>query len=329
MSDLKTLHQEARRVVRSRMPRTVVSAISRTQPGYPQSQLYPALHTLMRRYETDKLVNVTPEVFEREIKRFMTLEDAEMEGFADPSKQRDLSIKFHWGHDQDFGTFAVKGMLGDRHITLVAAIVDWLHALPLDLRGKRILDIGCWSGGTSLLLHAMGAEVVAVEEVKKYVDCLAYLGDSFDLEGLVPLSRSLYECTGEGYDDRFDAVLFAGVLYHVTDPIVALRIVFNALKDGGTCILETAVAHSGRRALDYHGPTAIVNGTAEQLNRGGWNWFLPSPATLRQMMLDVGFTNVRLTKVIGSSAGPRIIAIAERDRHCDMLRAGLSVRDLR
>ena len=57
--------------------------------------------------------------------------------------------------------------MGDRHLVLLARYMDDFGAFPRDLSGKRVLDIGCWSGGTSLLFSALGAEVVAVEEVRK------------------------------------------------------------------------------------------------------------------------------------------------------------------
>ena len=86
----------------------------------------------------------------------------------------------------------------------------------------------------------MGAKVVAIEEVAKYVDCLKYIRDAFDLENLEPRRLSLYDLTADEFQDAFDIVLFAGVLYHLSDPVLGLRITFDALKPGGTVLLETA-----------------------------------------------------------------------------------------
>jgi tRNA (mo5U34)-methyltransferase len=287
------------------------------------------LRNLMGRYQTKDLVNVSTGEFRRRIDEFLALEDAAMEGFADPSMQRDRSVKFYWANDHDFGDFSVKGILGDRHISLIAALNDWFPVLPKTLDGVKVMDIGCWTGGTSLLLHAMGANVVAVEEVRKYIDCLTYLRDSFALSGLDPRNLSLYECVTSDLQDAFDYVLFAGVLYHVTDPVLALRIVYNSLKDGGTCIIETAVSYSDRDTLAYEGPRVHYDGAAVNLSRSGWNWFLPSPSTLAQMMRDVGFVDIQMTSIVDSSKGGRIFAAGKRDRHRDMTRAGLSVRGIR
>lgn len=78
---------------------------------------------------------------------------------------------------------------------------------------------------------------------------------------------TLYEYTGAEPQDRFDVVLFAGVLYHVTDPVLALRIVFNCLRDGGVCVVETAITHSDDRILAYEGPRVILGGSREDSSR--------------------------------------------------------------
>jgi SAM-dependent methyltransferase len=248
-----------------------------------------------------------------------------MEGFKDPEKQRDLSIKFHWGHNHDFGTFSLKGRMGNRHILLLATFIDEFKVIPRSLHGLRVLDIGCWTGGTSLLLCAMGAHVVAIEEVRKYVDCLNYLKYAFNIDRLEPKHLSLYECTLPEFQDSFDIVLFCGVLYHVTDPISALRITFNCLKDGGVCLLETAAINSNKRILSYEGPTIFSGGSKKDLSRSGWNWFIPSPITLSQMMADVGYTDIQ----VGRVRGGRVFAVGKRDTHVDIMRGGLSVKNIR
>ncbi|HEX9659117.1 MAG TPA: DUF1698 domain-containing protein, partial [Rhodothermales bacterium] len=194
----------------------------------------------MSRYRTDHLVGLDAVAFESEIRRFLTLDDFQMEGQQNPVGQRDLTRAFHWGHDHDFGSFRLEGRMGTRHLRHLAEFTDRFCALPSRLDGLRILDIGCWTGGTSLLLCAMGAaEVVAIDEVKKYVECLQFLKKSFAIDNLEPRHLSLYDLVDPAFQDRFDLVLFAGVLYHVTDPIVALRITFNCLRDGGQCLVET------------------------------------------------------------------------------------------
>jgi 2-polyprenyl-3-methyl-5-hydroxy-6-metoxy-1,4-benzoquinol methylase len=286
---------------------------------------YNYLRSLMSNYQIKDLANVDPRSFRERIDGFLQLQNAEMEGFKDPKKQRDLATRFHWGHDHDFGEFSLSGRMADRHISLLATFIDRLDAVPRSLDGMRVLDVGCWTGGTSLLLCAMGAHVVAIDEVKKYIVCLNYLKYAFDIDSLEPKNLSLYECTTPDFQDAFDIVLFAGVLYHVTDPILALRITFNSLKDGGVCLLETEAIYSNERILSYEGPTVFAGGSVKDLSRTGWNWYIPSLTTLGQMMTDVGYTDVQVSRI----AGRRAYAVGKRHVHTDMLRSGLSARNIR
>ena len=270
------------------------------------------LEGLMRRYRVADLVNVDEAAFKARIDDFLALDDPSMEGLADAAGQRDLTVRFHWGHDHDFGSFRLAGRMGCRHIRHLAEFIDTFGAIPRSLEGLRALDIGCWTGGASLLLCAMGAEVVAVDEVKKYTDCLAYLKHAFALDNLEVRHGSLYELTAPELQDRFDLVLFAGVLYHVTDPIVALRITFNCLRDGGRCLLETTGFDCRRPLISYQ--------------RRRWNWFDLSPPALSRMMADVGYRQVRVGRVTHDD---RLYAVARRESHVDMRRDGLSVSGLR
>ena len=287
---------------------------------------FAALEALLRdRYHTDRLVSQQPSVFSARLQEYLELVDYSMEGLSSAEGQRDLTIKFHWGHDTDFGTFALPGRMGQNHIRAVSTFVDHFQALPRDLRGVRILDIGVWTGGTTLLLAAMGAEVVAVEEVKKYCDCLDYVCASFGLRNVTVKPVSLYDCTGTEFDDRFDFVLFPGVLYHLSDPVIALRILFNSLRDGGRLLLQSKAIASTQSICHYEGAGIFRGGSREELSRKGWNWFFPSPPAVATMLHDVGFQRVTVTRARHAA----LAAVATRHSHVEITRAGLSMRHIR
>ena len=248
----------------------------------PHLSTYSRLELLMReRYTVEQLVNLDAGAFREGLNAFLQLDDAAMEGYTDPQRQRDLSVRFRWGHNHDFGTFALQGEMQNRHLWLLSSYIDQF-GLPESLDGQRVLDIGAWTGGTSLLLHAMGAEVVAIEEVRKYAEAIEYLAHAFSLTRLSVIQASLFDCHGSLFDDRFDYVLFAGVLYHVSDPILALRHTFNALRDGGTCLLETYAIAAEGAVLKYEGARVFGSGSASDRTRTGWNWFDPRPRRSRR-----------------------------------------------
>ncbi|MCI4364361.1 MAG: class I SAM-dependent methyltransferase, partial [Thermoplasmata archaeon] len=284
---------------------------------------YDELARLMRRYRVENLVGVGPEEFRTTLEGFVDGHDARGDGPVEV--QRDLSVRFHWGHTHDFGTFQLSGRMGFRHLAVLSVFIDKLQAIPIALDHRKVLDIGCWTGGTSLLLAAMGAEVVAIEEANIYVKALAYQKLAFGVKELDPRSLSLYDLDAPEYQDAFDVALFSGVIYHLTDPVVGLRLVYNTLKEGGVCLVETAAKSSRASVCTYEGPSVVTRGNRRGRNRGGWNWFVPSRAALVHMMEDVGFTDVRAIRRIGG----RVFAVGRRGRHVDMTRAGLSRPSLR
>jgi SAM-dependent methyltransferase len=197
--------------------------------------------------------------------------------------------------------------------------MDRMGRLGQDLKGKRVLDIGCWTGATSFLLAAMGADVVAIEEVAKYVECVNYLRDSFGVDNLEARNLSLFDLAADEFQDAFDIVLFAGVLYHLSDPIIGTRITFNCLKPGGTCLLESSVNQLDGYLLEY----------VRSYSRRG-NWFFPSPAVVEAIMEDVGYSDIRTDVTPKPSERlTRMIAVGTKVTQQDMHRAGLSVRTIR
>ncbi len=302
-----------------------VRGLGRKPPAGPDLPSIEWLRGLWaQRYRTDSLVSVTPADFQHRIESLSTLSDAQMEGLGSAEGQRERTVKFQWADDMDFGTFSVPGMSHGRAAWLLAMFIDELGALPRELSGKHVLDIGCWTGATSLLLAAMGADVVGVEEVRKYVEALEYLCESFGVETVQPRNLSLYDLGAPEFQDAFDIVLFGGVLYHLSDPVVGLRHTYNALAPGGALLLESAVTRSAKRDLEYGGAGEIGRDPA------GANWFFPSPATLRALVEEVGYQAGRsYIQPQADRPRDRMLLVARKGTQADMLRAGLSVRGIR
>ncbi len=299
----------------------------------PQSSSFDDLRGRLREkfsiYNVDSLRAISPEDFQHEIVSKLGTIDSEIEAYSpeEISRQRDLSIKFHWGHNHDFGKFKVEGRMADRHLDLMA---DFINAFPIEMEDfdqKRVLDIGCWTGGTTLLLTALGAQVRAVEEVRKYAAMTRFLIESFGLTQQADvLDTTLYDCNREDLFDAFDIVYFPGVVYHLTDPVLALRILFNTLNIGGKILVETAGPNHPDPICLFTGSHVYGQGSAEELNRGGWNWFSPSPSALERMMLEAGFDQI---ETFYSERAKRVYGYGVKTKQAGICRAGLSVPDIR
>jgi len=280
-------------------------------------------------YQTTNLQNISPEEFSQHILSQIGAINVQSEGFSEHEleRQRDLSIKFHWGHNHDFGTFKLDGRMGDRHINLLANFVC-LFPISIDsFANKTVFDVGCWTGGTTLLLASLGSHVFAIEEVKKYADMVDYLSKSFGIHDRVSVNAmSIYNCNSEEFQDRFDFVYFPGVIYHLSDPLVALRILFNSLKIGGVVLVESAGINTAEPYCRFDGSLIYTAGTRERLNRGGWNWFMPSPSALQRMMREAGFDEIQTLWFEGTN---RVYGYGKKVSQVGICKAGLSVRNIR
>lgn len=280
------------------------------------------------RFRTDGLRNIDAGAFERNLRARIGSIDPESEGYAadEVDRQRDLSVKFFWGHDHDFGKFRLDGRMGDRHIRLLADFCKLFPVQPADFSGARVFDIGCWTGGTTLLLQALGAAVVAIEEVKKYADTAAFLCQSFGLDNAEVRHTSLYQCNADAYRGQFDIVHFPGVIYHLSDPLLALRILFNSLRPDGTILVESMGIDVAEPYCRFDGSMLYGGGSAADLSRSGWNWFIPSPLALERMLREAGFEE---TQSVWHEPAGRVYAYGRKRREVGICKAGLSVPDIR
>ncbi|MCK4649268.1 DUF1698 domain-containing protein [bacterium] len=278
-------------------------------------------------YKTTNLNVINPQEFRFFIESKLEMINSASEGYAEDEidRQRDLSVKFHWGHNHDFGDFYLSGKMGDRHINLIANFCTFFPLSIEDFREKDVFDIGCWTGGTTLLLRALGSRVVAIEEVKKYAEMISFLVNSFGIEeDIEVISSSLYSCNTEEFYDRFDIIFFPGVIYHLSDPLIALRILYNACRLGGVILVETAGLNSEEPYCRFDGSNIYHSGEKLKLNRSGWNWFIPSPLALYRMLKEAGFDEVKTLYFAG-----RVYGYAKKTSQIGICRAGLSVPDIK
>jgi tRNA (mo5U34)-methyltransferase len=97
------------------------------------------------------------------------------------------------------------------------------HAMPTDLRGKSVLDIGCNAGFYAIEMKRRGAErVVAIDEEERY---LAQARFAAELSQTKIEFRRLSVYDVANLEEKFDLVLFLGVFYHLLHPLLALDLI--------------------------------------------------------------------------------------------------------
>jgi len=111
------------------------------------------------------------------------------------------------------------------------------HLKSLDVKGKRVLDIGCRDGLFSFAAESMGAtEVVGIDnDLSKAATelLIPFLNSKVRMHQM-----NLYDLKPESFG-LFDVVVFPGVLYHLRYPFWGLRAIRNVLKIDGHLLIET------------------------------------------------------------------------------------------
>ncbi len=94
------------------------------------------------------------------------------------------------------------------------------HAVPQDLTGRTVLDVGCNAGFYSIEMKRRGAErVVGIDSDERYLAQARFAADVCGVD--IELRKmSVFEVPALG--EQFDLVLFLGVLYHLRYPLLAL-----------------------------------------------------------------------------------------------------------
>src|SRR3954471_22283825 len=97
------------------------------------------------------------------------------------------------------------------------------HVIPKDLTGKTVLDIGYNGGFYSLEMKRRGAErVLAVDFDETYLAQARFAAEVSGLE-IEFAQLSVYDVTR--LQEKFDLVIFMGVLYHLRHPLLALDLI--------------------------------------------------------------------------------------------------------
>ena len=112
-------------------------------------------------------------------------------------------------------------------------------AIPFpNLKGGRLLDIGCNSGYNSINVAAKyGFSCTGIDisrrhvEVSRFLSSLAQVDTEFLIGSAETFSRP----------NQFDVVLHFGTLYHLPNPVLSLQATFDNLRPGGYLALETQV----------------------------------------------------------------------------------------
>ena len=99
-----------------------------------------------------------------------------------------------------------------------------LDAAGGSLEGKRVLDLGCNSGFWSLQCALLGAQVVGIDARPELIAQANFLKKITGTKSVEFRQLDFWSISAEGLGGRFDVVLNLGLLYHLAEPVAALRL---------------------------------------------------------------------------------------------------------
>jgi tRNA (mo5U34)-methyltransferase len=175
---------------------------------------------------------------------------------------------------------------------------NFASAIPANLRGKSVLDIGCNAGFYSLEMKRRGADrVVAIDSDSTY---LAQARFAAEVNGADIEFRELDVYQVEKLHEKFDLVLFMGVLYHLRHPLLALdllsdhvvrdTLVFQSLMRGSREVMELEADYpfSETDIFEAEGYPAMYF-VEKRYSHDPTNWWIPNLACSEAMLRSAGF----------------------------------------
>jgi tRNA (mo5U34)-methyltransferase len=175
---------------------------------------------------------------------------------------------------------------------------QFAHAIPHDLQGKSVLDVGCNAGYYSLEMKRRGADrVVGIDFDEGYLAQARFAAAvcGFDIEFR---RLSVYDVAALG--ERFDIVLFLGVSYHLRHPLLALdylhefavkeTLVFQSMLRGSQEVERLAPDYpfEETRHFDKPGYPAMYF-VEKSYSNDPTNWWIPNRACAEAMLRSAGF----------------------------------------
>ena len=168
---------------------------------------------------------------------------------------------------------------------------------PDGLQGRSFLDCACNSGGHSIAAIRRGAgRVFAFDARQHWVDQAQFLARRSGAPDMTVRRCALDDLPGLGLEP-FDVTLFAGIFYHLPDPVAGLRIAADLTRE--LIIVNTAVRRGRGRALvlNMESDTHVLSG----VDRLAW---LPTgPEVMKALLAWCGFPHSRID--LYWSSGPR------------------------
>ena len=175
---------------------------------------------------------------------------------------------------------------------------NFAHVIQRDLSGWSCLDIGCNAGFYSMEMKRRGAaRVVGVDSEDLYLEQARFAAR---VEGLDIEYRKLSVYDVAQLGEKFDFVIFMGVLYHLRHPLLALDLLhehvvgdlllFQSMQRGSEDSLDVGADHEFWETELFDLPAyPKLHFIEHRYADDPTNWWVPNAACAEAMLRSAGF----------------------------------------
>src|SRR3954468_2202603 len=171
--------------------------------------------------------------------------------------------------------------------------------LPADLSGKSVLDIGCNAGFYSIEMKRRGAaRVLGIDSDDRYLAQARLASEALGFDDIEFAKLDVYDVGAVG--EKFDFVIFMGVLYHLRHPLLALDLIREHVADD--LLLFQSMQRGSKHVLplddDYKFEESDIffetgfpklHFIEHQYSHDWTNWWVPNRACTEAMLRSAGF----------------------------------------
>jgi tRNA (mo5U34)-methyltransferase len=172
------------------------------------------------------------------------------------------------------------------------------HAVPRDLAGQSVLDIGCNGGFYSFEMKRRGAaRVVGVDHDPVYLAQARFAREKLELD-VEFLEGDVYDIDRVVGGEQFDHVVFMGVLYHLRHPLYALekvaglvrqRLLFQTMERGSWDVTQFDEDYPITERDVFFDDRFPRMYFIEHMYAGDQtNWWIPNPAGTQALLRSAG-----------------------------------------
>jgi tRNA (mo5U34)-methyltransferase len=175
---------------------------------------------------------------------------------------------------------------------------NFADAIPKDLTGKTVLDIGCNAGFYSIEMKRRGAaRVIGIDSDERYLAQARYAAGVLEAD-IEFRNMSVYEVGSLG--EKFDVVIFMGVLYHLRHPLLALdllyenvvkdMLIFQSMQRGSDKVSKVEADYDFWETSIFESPDFPVMYFIEhRYSEDPTNWWIPNRSGMEAMLRSSGF----------------------------------------